>query len=113
MVPTCRLQAAVAARAGASSDVRIAVLGASGYTGEEVVRLLALHPAFRVTALTGDRQAGKVRRRGPAARTAHTSCPAPALPHPTPPHPTPLASGVQRGVSTPGGSRGPAPADQD
>jgi N-acetyl-gamma-glutamyl-phosphate reductase len=35
------------------------VLGASGYTGEEVVRLLALHPTFKVTALTGDRQAGK------------------------------------------------------
>lgn len=38
----------------------MAVLGASGYTGEEVVRLLALHPSFKVTALTGDRQAGKV-----------------------------------------------------
>lgn len=42
-------------------EVRIAVLGASGYTGEEVVRLLSLHPNFKVTALTGDRQAGKVR----------------------------------------------------
>ncbi|GAB4821680.1 hypothetical protein N2152v2_008726 [Parachlorella kessleri] len=39
--------------------VRIAVLGASGYTGEEVVRLLSLHPTFKVTVLTGDRQAGK------------------------------------------------------
>lgn len=35
------------------------VLGASGYTGEEVVRLLSLHPTFKITALTGDRQAGK------------------------------------------------------
>lgn len=35
------------------------MLGASGYTGEEVVRLLALHPHFKVTALTGERQAGK------------------------------------------------------
>lgn len=42
-----------------SEEKRIAVLGASGYTGEEVVRLLALHPNFKVTALTGDRQAGK------------------------------------------------------
>ena len=42
-------------------QVRIAVLGASGYTGEEVVRLLALHPNFSVTALTGESQAGKVR----------------------------------------------------
>ena len=39
---------------------RIAVLGASGYTGEEVVRLLAQHPNFKVTALTGESQAGKV-----------------------------------------------------
>ena len=39
---------------------RIAVLGASGYTGEEVVRLLAQHPQFEVTALTGESQAGKV-----------------------------------------------------
>lgn len=39
---------------------RIAVLGASGYTGEEVVRLLALHPNFNVAALTGETQAGKV-----------------------------------------------------
>ena len=42
-----------------AQEKNIAVLGASGYTGEEVVRLLALHPAFKVTALTGDRQAGK------------------------------------------------------
>ena len=39
---------------------RIAVLGASGYTGEEVVRLLALHPTFAVKVLTGETQAGKV-----------------------------------------------------
>ena len=35
------------------------MLGASGYTGEEVVRLLALHPNFSVAALTGESQAGK------------------------------------------------------
>jgi len=40
-------------------QTRIAVLGASGYTGEEVVRLLALHPSFSVTVLTGETQAGK------------------------------------------------------
>lgn len=43
----------------ATSEKKIAVLGASGYTGEEVVRLLSLHPTFKVTVLTGDRQAGK------------------------------------------------------
>ena len=40
---------------------KIAVLGASGYTGAEVVRLTALHPNIKVTVLTGDKQAGKVR----------------------------------------------------
>jgi N-acetyl-gamma-glutamyl-phosphate reductase len=35
------------------------VLGASGYTGVEVVRLLALHPSFKVAALTGNKEAGK------------------------------------------------------
>lgn len=42
-----------------SETVRVGVLGASGYTGEEVVRLLSLHPTFKITAMTGDRQAGK------------------------------------------------------
>ena len=46
--------------ATSTEQVRIAVLGASGYTGEEVVRLLALHPNFSVAALTGESQAGKV-----------------------------------------------------
>ena len=53
-------------QAGAGEQVRVAVLGASGYTGEEVVRLLALHPNFKVTTLTGDRQAGKVGAGGSA-----------------------------------------------
>jgi N-acetyl-gamma-glutamyl-phosphate reductase len=56
------MQAPTAAATGTCTEqVRVAVLGASGYTGEEVVRLLSLHPTFKVTALTGDRQAGKVR----------------------------------------------------
>jgi len=36
-----------------------AVLGASGYTGSEVVRLLACHPNFRVTVATAERHAGE------------------------------------------------------
>jgi N-acetyl-gamma-glutamyl-phosphate reductase len=40
-------------------EVRIAILGASGYSGADLVRLLALHPAARITALTGERYAGK------------------------------------------------------
>ena len=47
----------------AANPARVAVLGASGYTGAEVVRLTALHPGIKVTALTGEKQAGKVRSR--------------------------------------------------
>ena len=49
--------------ATSTEQARIAVLGASGYTGEEVVRLLALHPNFHVAALTGESQAGKASTR--------------------------------------------------
>jgi len=37
---------------------QIAILGASGYTGAELVRLLASHPSFRIAALSADRKAG-------------------------------------------------------
>lgn len=37
---------------------RIAILGASGYTGAELVRLLAGHPGLRIAALSADRKAG-------------------------------------------------------
>lgn len=64
MKPICHAQAAAPAAKGSSSPVkdvcRVAVLGASGYTGAEVVRLTALHPHIKVTALTGEKQAGKV-----------------------------------------------------
>lgn len=36
----------------------VAILGASGYTGAELVRLIATHPDLRITALSGDRKAG-------------------------------------------------------
>ncbi|OCX66189.1 N-acetyl-gamma-glutamyl-phosphate reductase [Thioclava sp. SK-1] len=36
----------------------IAILGASGYTGAELVRLIATHPDMRITALSGERKAG-------------------------------------------------------
>ncbi|WP_096785637.1 N-acetyl-gamma-glutamyl-phosphate reductase [Rhodobacter sp. CZR27] len=39
-------------------EYRIAILGASGYTGAELVRLIATHPAMRIVALSGDRKAG-------------------------------------------------------
>ena len=37
---------------------RIAILGASGYTGAELARLIATHPSMKITALSGDRKAG-------------------------------------------------------
>ncbi len=37
---------------------KIAVLGASGYTGAELVRLIATHPAMEIVALSADRKAG-------------------------------------------------------
>lgn len=46
----------------AGEQARVAVLGASGYTGAEVMRLCALHAGIKIVALTGDKQAGKVRR---------------------------------------------------
>jgi N-acetyl-gamma-glutamyl-phosphate reductase len=38
---------------------RIAVLGASGYTGAELLRLLCRHPGVEIAALTADRKAGE------------------------------------------------------
>ncbi len=37
---------------------RIAILGASGYTGAELVRLIATHPEMEIVALSADRKAG-------------------------------------------------------
>ena len=41
------------------SPIRVGILGASGYTGAELVRLLLRHPDVRLSALTAERQAGK------------------------------------------------------
>jgi N-acetyl-gamma-glutamyl-phosphate reductase len=37
---------------------KIAILGASGYTGAELVRIIATHPDLEIKVLTGDRKAG-------------------------------------------------------
>jgi N-acetyl-gamma-glutamyl-phosphate reductase len=37
---------------------KIAILGASGYTGAELVRLIATHPDMEIVALSADRKAG-------------------------------------------------------
>jgi N-acetyl-gamma-glutamyl-phosphate reductase len=42
-----------------SEKIRIGVLGASGYTGADLVRLGLLHPAMLITALTANTHAGK------------------------------------------------------
>ena len=37
---------------------KIAILGASGYTGAELVRLISTHPSMSIAALSADRKAG-------------------------------------------------------
>ncbi|XP_073006281.1 probable N-acetyl-gamma-glutamyl-phosphate reductase, chloroplastic [Typha latifolia] len=44
---------------GTEKAVRIGVLGASGYTGAEIVRLLVNHPHLSITVMTADRKAGQ------------------------------------------------------
>lgn len=39
--------------------IRAAIVGASGYTGVELVRILAGHPHVRITAVTSEQSAGK------------------------------------------------------
>lgn len=41
-----------------ATRLRIAIVGASGYTGAELVRLLVGHPGAEIVALTADRKAG-------------------------------------------------------
>src|SRR5262245_11633401 len=41
------------------TKARIGVLGASGYTGSELVRLLLRHPHVEIALLTADRRAGQ------------------------------------------------------
>ena len=42
-----------------SKGIRIGVLGASGYTGADLVRLALAHPSMEIAALTANSQAGK------------------------------------------------------
>ncbi len=45
--------------ANSTSPIRVGILGASGYTGAELVRMLLRHPGVEICALTAERQAGK------------------------------------------------------
>ena len=42
-----------------SAKAKVGVLGASGYTGSELVRLLLRHPNVELVLLTADRRAGQ------------------------------------------------------
>ena len=42
-----------------NEDVRVGIIGASGYTGAELLRLAAQHPNFRIEYATGDSMAGR------------------------------------------------------
>ncbi|PHT41987.1 putative N-acetyl-gamma-glutamyl-phosphate reductase, chloroplastic [Capsicum baccatum] len=46
-------------KANKLDKLRIGVLGASGYTGSEIIRLLRNHPHFQITLMTADRKAGQ------------------------------------------------------
>lgn len=45
-----------------AAKAKIGILGASGYTGSELVRLLLRHPRVEIALLTADRRAGKAMR---------------------------------------------------
>lgn len=53
------MPAAAAAAASDTKPVRVAILGASGYTGAELVRMLLGHTGVEITVLTGNTQAGQ------------------------------------------------------
>lgn len=40
-------------------SIRVGILGASGYTGAELIRFLANHPYFGISLMTADRKAGQ------------------------------------------------------
>jgi N-acetyl-gamma-glutamyl-phosphate reductase len=44
------------------AKIRVGVLGASGYTGAELLRLLLVHPRVEIALLTADRRAGQEMR---------------------------------------------------
>lgn len=48
-----------AAKANGNGSLRVGVLGASGYTGADLVRLLVAHPRADIVLMTADRHAGK------------------------------------------------------
>jgi len=51
-----------AAGGAAGAVTRVAVAGATGYTGQELLRLLARHPSVRITLATSSGAASSARR---------------------------------------------------
>ncbi len=47
-----------------TQKIKIGVLGASGYTGADLVRLAINHPDIEITTLTANSHAGKPMRAG-------------------------------------------------
>ena len=43
----------------AANRIRVGVIGASGYTGADLMRLAARHPAVDIAVLTANTHAGK------------------------------------------------------
>lgn len=39
--------------------MKVSIIGATGYTGEELLRLLAGHPAVEIAAITSENQTGE------------------------------------------------------
>jgi N-acetyl-gamma-glutamyl-phosphate reductase len=58
---TTSLQPSVETKPGATKLVRAAVAGATGYTGQELLRLLARHPAVSVTLATSSGSSSQAR----------------------------------------------------
>ena len=65
-----------------ANAIRIGILGASGYTGAELLRLLLRHPAAEIRLLTAERQAGKdIAEVFPQLRPRVARCPENADPY--------------------------------
>src|SRR5260370_26071198 len=63
---TVALPVAAPADVAAAPRARIAVAGATGYTGQELLRLLSRHPSVSLTAAMSSGQTGASSRRLPA-----------------------------------------------
>ena len=54
-----RSSSTASASVGGPASIRVAVAGASGYMGAELLRLLLVHPRVTLAAVTSERLAGE------------------------------------------------------